>query len=163
PYDWLFKVDPFAGTIEPIAASADLQSEGPFGLAANSHYLTMTVGCCTSYEVDALDLTRPLSSLKVLNKPSDEATLFTEGAAPARNLARDRSAPRQLQAPARRRPRLEPGRQEDRASGQRRDPGIRRGGQGRHPTHQQVPDGTQRHRDRLVGTAPVQESRPDQA
>src|SRR5476649_1136032 len=58
PYDWLFRVDPFAGTITPLAASYDFQSEGPFGIVANGHYLALTVGCCTSYEVDALDLTK---------------------------------------------------------------------------------------------------------
>jgi hypothetical protein len=82
PYDWLFMVNPFTGVIEPIAASPDMQSEGPFGLTANSHYLAMTVGCCTSYEVDALDLTKPVTGLKVLAKPPDQANLFTQGAAP---------------------------------------------------------------------------------
>ena len=82
PYDWLFMVNPFTGVIEPIAASPDMQSEGPFGLAANSHFLALTVGCCTSYEVDALDLTRPVTGLKVLAKAPDQANLFTEGAAP---------------------------------------------------------------------------------
>ena len=69
PYDWLFRVDPFAGTIEPIAASQDSQSEGPFGLVANSHYLALTVGCCATYEVDALDLTQPSGTLRPLAKP----------------------------------------------------------------------------------------------
>ncbi len=82
PYDWLFRVDPFTGAIDPLAASADLASEGPFGIVANSHYLALTVGCCASYEVDALDLTRPVSPLKVLAKPPTQAALFTEGAAP---------------------------------------------------------------------------------
>ncbi len=82
PYDWLFRADPFAGTIEPLAASADLQSEGPFGLVANARYLALTVGCCANYEVDALDLTRPSAGLKVLAKPPTQAALFTEGAAP---------------------------------------------------------------------------------
>src|SRR5256886_11820261 len=36
PYDWLFPIDPFAGTIEPIAPSHDSQSEGPIGLGAHS-------------------------------------------------------------------------------------------------------------------------------
>src|SRR3989454_86060 len=35
PYDWLFRVDPFAGTIEPIAASQDSQSNGPIALSAD--------------------------------------------------------------------------------------------------------------------------------
>lgn len=82
PYDWLFRADPFTGVIEPMAASADLQSEGPFGLVANSHYLALTVGCCASYEVDAFDLTRPPSPLKLLAKPPAQAAVFTEGAAP---------------------------------------------------------------------------------
>lgn len=82
PYDWLFRADPFTGVIEPMAASADLQSEGPFGLAANARYLAMTVGCCANYEVDAFDLTRPSSPVKVLAKPPAQAALFTEGAAP---------------------------------------------------------------------------------
>lgn len=82
PYDWLVRVDPFAGTIEPLAASADLSSEGPFGLVANAGWLALTVGCCANYEVDALDLTRPVSALKVLAKPPAQAALFTEGAAP---------------------------------------------------------------------------------
>ena len=82
PYDWLFRADPFAGTIEPLAASADFQSEGPIGLVANGHYLALTLGCCTSYEVDALDLTQPLGALKVVAKPPTQAALFTEGAAP---------------------------------------------------------------------------------
>jgi hypothetical protein len=82
PYDWLFRVDPFTGQIDPIAASADSESEGPLGLVANSHYLAMSVGCCTSYEVDALDLTQPLGEIKVLSKPPGQAAFFTEGAAP---------------------------------------------------------------------------------
>src|SRR5713226_10753707 len=82
PYDWLFRADPFAGTVEPLAASADLQSEGPFGLVANARYLALTTGCCANYEVDALDLTRPSAGLKVLAKPPTQAALFTEGAAP---------------------------------------------------------------------------------
>ena len=82
PYDWLFRVDPFTGGIEPLAASQDSQSEGPIGLVANSHYLALSVGCCASYEVDSLDLTKPLGALKVLAKPPDQAAFFTEGAAP---------------------------------------------------------------------------------
>ena len=82
PYDWLFRADPFTGLIEPIAASVDLSSNGPFGIVANSHYLAMTVGCCANYEVDAFDLTRPPSPPKVLAKPPTQAALFTEGAAP---------------------------------------------------------------------------------
>jgi hypothetical protein len=60
----------------------DSQSEGPIGLVANSHYLALTVGCCSSYEVDALDLTQPAGALKVLSKPPAQAAFFTEGAAP---------------------------------------------------------------------------------
>jgi hypothetical protein len=82
PYDWLFRADPFTGTIEPLAASMDVQSEGPFGLVANAHYLALTSGCCANYEVDAYDLTRPPSPLKVLAKPPSQAALFTQGAAP---------------------------------------------------------------------------------
>ncbi|HXC77173.1 MAG TPA: hypothetical protein VNU19_08980 [Candidatus Acidoferrum sp.] len=82
PYDWLFRLDPFAGTIAPLAASYDFQSEGPFGIVANGHYLALTVGCCTSYEVDALDLTRSTAGIKVMTKPPTQAALFTEGAAP---------------------------------------------------------------------------------
>src|SRR2546421_4898819 len=41
PYDWLFRVDPLSGTIDPIAASQDSSSEGPFGLVANSHYVAL--------------------------------------------------------------------------------------------------------------------------
>jgi hypothetical protein len=85
PYDWLFRVDPFTGTIDPLAASQDSQSEGPIGLAANSHYVALTVGCCASYEVDALDLTQPLAPLKVLAKPPTQAAFFTEGAAPGQS------------------------------------------------------------------------------
>ena len=83
PYDWLFRVDPFAGTIAPLAASYDFQSEGPFGIVANDHYLALTVGCCTSYEVDALDLTKSTAGIKVMTKPPTQAALFTEGVAPA--------------------------------------------------------------------------------
>jgi hypothetical protein len=82
PYDWIFRVDPFTGTIQPIAASQDSQSEGPIGLVANSHYVALSVGCCASYEVDALDVTQPLSAIKVLSKPPTQAAFFTEGAAP---------------------------------------------------------------------------------
>jgi hypothetical protein len=82
PYDWLFRVDPFAGVTTPLAASYDVQSEGPFGIVANSHYLAMTVGCCTTYEVDALDLTKSSAAVKVAAKPSAQTLLFTEGAAP---------------------------------------------------------------------------------
>jgi hypothetical protein len=82
PYDWIFRVDPFTGTIQPVAASQDSQSEGPIGLVANSHYIALSVGCCASYEVDALDLTQPLSAIKVLAKPPAQAAFFTEGAAP---------------------------------------------------------------------------------
>jgi hypothetical protein len=82
PYDWLFRVDPFTGRIDPIAASADRQSEGPLGLVANSHYLALSVGCCTSYEVDALDLTQAAGAMKVLSRPPGQSAFFTEGAAP---------------------------------------------------------------------------------
>lgn len=82
PYDWLFRVDPFTGAISPIAASQDSQSEGPIGLVANSHYVALTVGCCATYEVDALDLTQPAGALKVLSRPPAQAAFFTEGAAP---------------------------------------------------------------------------------
>jgi hypothetical protein len=80
PYDWLFRVDPFAGTIDPVAASLDLISEGPFGLVANEHYLGLTVGCCTSYEVDALDLTQSAAPLKKMTPA--QAMFFTEGMVP---------------------------------------------------------------------------------
>jgi hypothetical protein len=82
PYDWLFRVDPFAGTIEPVAASQDSASEGPIGVVANSHYVALTVGCCSTYEVDALDTTRAAGPLKVLSKPPAQGAFFTEGAAP---------------------------------------------------------------------------------
>ena len=82
PYDWIFRVDPFTGTIQPIAATQDSQSEGPIGLIANAHYIALSVGCCASYEVDALDLTQPLSPIKVLSRPPVQAAFFTEGAAP---------------------------------------------------------------------------------
>jgi hypothetical protein len=82
PYDWLFRVDPFTGLIDPLAASLDTQSEGPIGLVANDHYLALTSGCCASYEVDLLDLTKPLGPLKVLSKPPEQAAFFTEGVAP---------------------------------------------------------------------------------
>jgi hypothetical protein len=82
PYDWLFRLDPFAGTIEPLGAQADFESEGPFGLAANARYVALTVGCCTDYQVDVLDLTRPSASIKVVTAPPAQPALFTEGAAP---------------------------------------------------------------------------------
>lgn len=82
PYDWLFRVDPFAGTIDAVAASHDSQSEGPIGLVANSHYLGLTVGCCATYEVDALDLTQAGGAFKTLAKPPAQAAFFTEGAVP---------------------------------------------------------------------------------
>ena len=82
PYDWLFRVDPFAGALIPVAASYDFQSEGPLGLVANGHYLALTVGCCTTYEVDALDLTKPSAGVRVAAKPPAQTALFTEGAAP---------------------------------------------------------------------------------
>jgi len=82
PWDWLFRVDPFAGTLEPIAASLDQISEGPLGLVANTHYLAMSYGCCTSYEVDALDLTKAATRIKALTRPPDEPAFFTEGIAP---------------------------------------------------------------------------------
>lgn len=82
PYDWLFSVDPFTGAIDPISASWDPESEGPFGLFANNHWLGLTVGCCATYEVDAFDLTKPIGPLKPLSRPPDQAALFTEGIAP---------------------------------------------------------------------------------
>ena len=82
PYDWLFRVDPFKGTIEPLAAGADFESEGPIGLVANAHYLAMTVGCCSDYQVDVLDLTQPSAQIKILTRPPSQPALFTEGAAP---------------------------------------------------------------------------------
>jgi hypothetical protein len=85
PYDWLFRVDPFTGAIDPLAASMDSQSEGPIGLVANAHYVALTVGCCSSYEVDALDLTKPLGPLKMLSKPPTQAAFFTEGVAPGQS------------------------------------------------------------------------------
>jgi len=85
PYDWIFRADPFTGAIDPIAASQDSQSEGPIGLVANSHYLALTVGCCATYEVDALDLTQPAGALRVLAKPPNQAAFFTEGTAPGQS------------------------------------------------------------------------------
>jgi hypothetical protein len=82
PYDWLFRIDPFAGTIQPVSASQDSASEGPIGLAANHHYLALTVGCCAAYEVDALDLTRNSAPMVTLARPTDPVTFFTEGIAP---------------------------------------------------------------------------------
>ena len=82
PYNWLFRVDPFTGVIDPLGASQDSQSEGPFGLVANGHYLALTAGCCATYEVDAVDLTQTAGPLKVLSKPPTQAAFFTEGAAP---------------------------------------------------------------------------------
>jgi len=82
PYDWLFRVDPFKGTIEPLAAGADFESEGPIGLVANAHYLAMTVGCCTDYQVDVLDLTQRSAQVNILTRPPSQPALFTEGAAP---------------------------------------------------------------------------------
>ena len=82
PYDWLFRADPFTGTIEPVAASQDSFSEGPIGLAGNDHYLALTSGCCADYEVDALDLTQAGAAVKVLARPTDPVTFFTEGVAP---------------------------------------------------------------------------------
>ncbi|HEV2033633.1 MAG TPA: hypothetical protein VGU71_05465 [Candidatus Dormibacteraeota bacterium] len=85
PYDWLFRVDPFTGSITPLAASANLglnQSEGPLGLIANGRYLALTLGVGVDYEVDALDLTQPSSMVRVVTKPPAQAALFTEGAAP---------------------------------------------------------------------------------
>ncbi len=85
PYDWIFRVDPFTGAIDPIAASQDSQSEGPIGIVANSHYLALTVGCCATYEVDALDLTQPAGALRVLAKPPNQAAFFTQGTAPGQS------------------------------------------------------------------------------
>jgi hypothetical protein len=82
PYDWLFRADPFTGAVEPLAASQDSQSEGPIGLVASAHYIALSVGCCASYEVDALDLTQSLDALKVLSRPPAQAAFFTEGIAP---------------------------------------------------------------------------------
>jgi hypothetical protein len=83
PYNWLFRVDPFAGVTTPVAASYDFQSEGPIGLAANDHYLAFTVGCCTTYEVDAIDLTRTSAAVKVIAKPPTQTAMFVQGAAPS--------------------------------------------------------------------------------
>ena len=85
PYDWLFRADPFTGAIDALAASQDSSSEGPIGLTANSHYLALSVGCCTSYEVDALDLSQPAGALKVLSRPPTQAAFFTEGTAPGQS------------------------------------------------------------------------------
>jgi hypothetical protein len=82
PYDWIFRVDPFTGAIDPIAASQDSQSEGPIGVVANSHYVALTVGCCATYEVDALDLMQPAGALRVLAKPPNQTAFFTQGIAP---------------------------------------------------------------------------------
>ena len=85
PYDWLFRADPFTGQLTPLGAQADFESEGAFGLAANAHYLAFTVGCCTDYQVDVLDLTKPGARVKVLTAPPDQPALFTEGAGPGLN------------------------------------------------------------------------------
>jgi len=82
PYDWIFRVDPFAGTIEPVAAQWDAQSNGPIGVVGNSRYIAMTVGCCATYEVDSLDVTRAGGPVKVLAKPPAQPAFFTQGIAP---------------------------------------------------------------------------------
>jgi hypothetical protein len=85
PYDWIFRADPFLGTVDPVASSFDSQSEGPIGLVANSRFLALTVGCCATYEVDALDVTQAAAPLKVLAKPPAQGAFFTQGAAPGRS------------------------------------------------------------------------------
>ena len=85
PYDWIFRADPFTGDLTALGAQPDFDSEGPIGLAANAHYLAFTVGCCSDYQVDVLDLTKPNAQLKVLMSPPDQPALFTEGAAPGLN------------------------------------------------------------------------------
>lgn len=89
PYDWIFRIDPFKGTIEPLSASSNFQigheSEGPSGLVATSQYLAFTLGPGADIEVDALDLTQPTAGLKAVAKPPTQAALFTEGATPGPN------------------------------------------------------------------------------
>lgn len=85
PYDWLFRIDPFIGTVDAVAAQQDVSSEGPIGLAATDRYLAFSVGCCTDYEVDALDLTHAIGPLKVVAKPPAQAVLFAEGASRGRD------------------------------------------------------------------------------
>jgi hypothetical protein len=89
PYDWIFRIDPFKGTIEPLSASSNFQigheSEGPIGLVATSQYLAFTLGPGADLEVDALDLTQPTGGLKAVAKPPTQAPLFTEGATPGPN------------------------------------------------------------------------------
>jgi hypothetical protein len=63
----------------------DAQSEGPLGLFANGHYLALTVGCCSNYEVDALDLVKPLGPLKVLSRSPEQTAFFTQGVAPGQS------------------------------------------------------------------------------
>src|SRR5260370_6897977 len=59
PYDWLFRADPFSGVIEAVAASADLQSEGPFGPVPNSPHLSLTLGGRPNHQADPSDPTPP--------------------------------------------------------------------------------------------------------
>src|SRR6266566_3820359 len=56
--------------------------QGRIGLVANAHYLAMTVGCCSDYQVDVLDLTQRSAQVKILTRPPDQPALFTEGAGP---------------------------------------------------------------------------------
>ena len=82
PYDWIFRLDPFARTIAPVAAQWDPQSNGPIGVVGNGRYIAMTVGCCATYEVAALDVTRAIGPVKILAKPPSQPAFFTEGIAP---------------------------------------------------------------------------------
>jgi len=82
PYDWLFRADPFSGSLEPLAATNDPTTEGPFGLAATQKALGYTFGCCAEYQVQALDLLGSTGP-RALTKPPQQAPLFVEGASPA--------------------------------------------------------------------------------
>jgi hypothetical protein len=82
-YDWVFRGDPWTGTLGALAAIYDPTSSGPSGLAVAGDALGFTFGCCEDLSAYAV----PLGSRwapKLLFPPSPRSVemSFMEGGAP---------------------------------------------------------------------------------
>src|SRR5436189_46395 len=77
PYNWIFRVDPFVGSIEAIAASQDSMSEGPGG----------PVAICDDGPMVAVALPSPGAVIEPINSglpiASPSASASSSGSAPA--------------------------------------------------------------------------------
>ncbi len=82
-YDWVFRADPWAGTLSTLAALNDPATGGPSGLAVAGDALGFTFGCCEDISAYAVPLGgRWAPEVLFSPPPRSVETSFMEGGAP---------------------------------------------------------------------------------